>query len=99
MLRNLQALAGDIVFIKNIDNVVPDHLKAATYRYKRALGGVLVEVQQALFTLVNRLQRQDVEDAELNEMFTFARATLCHTPPLFTDDQLGVIGAIRHHPV
>lgn len=81
LLRNLQALAGDIVFIKNIDNVVPDHLKAATYRYKRALGGILVEVQQALFTFINKLQRQDVEDAELNEMFTFAHETLCHTPP------------------
>jgi len=34
LLANLQDLHGDIVFIKNIDNVVPDRLKAETYRYK-----------------------------------------------------------------
>ncbi len=81
LLRNLQLLAGDIVFIKNIDNVVPDHLKAETYLYKRALGGVLVEIQQDIFTLMSRLQRQDIEDSELNEMLAFAKDTLSHIPP------------------
>ncbi|MCZ6871924.1 MAG: DUF4301 family protein [bacterium] len=81
LLHNLQALAGDIVFIKNIDNVVPDHLKAATYLYKRALGGVLVDVQKEIFTFMSRLQRQDIEDSELNEMLAFANDRLSHIPP------------------
>jgi hypothetical protein len=46
LLDNLQGCGGDIVFIKNIDNVAPDRLKPQTLRWKRALGGLLVELQQ-----------------------------------------------------
>ncbi|RMI17038.1 MAG: DUF4301 family protein, partial [Calditrichaeota bacterium] len=45
LLDNLNDLQGDIVFIKNIDNVVPDWLKPDTYLYKQVLGGVLVSLQ------------------------------------------------------
>ena len=37
LLENLADLQGDIVFIKNIDNVLPDRLKPDTCRYKKAL--------------------------------------------------------------
>src|SRR5690606_2206009 len=36
LIDNLNDLDADIVFIKNIDNVVPDHLKEETFRYKKA---------------------------------------------------------------
>jgi hypothetical protein len=39
LIENLNDLQGDIILIKNIDNIVPDHLKAATYTYTRLLGG------------------------------------------------------------
>lgn len=81
LLRNLQALAGDLVFIKNIDNVVPDHLKAATYRYKNALGGMLVEVQEQIFAFAGKLAQQAAGDAELNDMLDFVRHTLSCVPP------------------
>ena len=41
-------LDGDIVFIKNIDNVVQDRYKDTTYTYKKALGGYLVSLQKYL---------------------------------------------------
>lgn len=81
LLTNLQALAGDIVFIKNIDNVVPDHLKAETYRYKNALGGVLVEVQEQIFAFAGKLARQAASAAELDAMLAFVRHTLSCVPP------------------
>ena len=46
LLENLNALNADIVFIKNIDNVVPDRLKETTVIYKKAIGGVLLAIQQ-----------------------------------------------------
>ena len=88
LLGNLQALEADIVFIKNIDNVVPDHLKETTYRYKRALGGHLVALQQQVFSYLEQLAAGRVDAALLYEILTFARqqlaimvpAGLQHTP-------------------
>lgn len=55
LINNLNELKGDIVFIKNIDNVVPDHLKPMTYRYKKALGGLLLKYQSAIFNYLKRM--------------------------------------------
>jgi hypothetical protein len=56
LLWNLGDLRGDIVFVKNIDNVQPDPLRAETIRWKKILGGRLVELQRAVFLNVARLR-------------------------------------------
>lgn len=81
LLANLQALAADIVFIKNIDNVVPDHHKEVTYRYKRALGGHLVHLQQQMFAYLERLAAERVDAGLLKEILTFARQELAIVIP------------------
>ena len=81
LLANLQALAADIVFIKNIDNVVPDHHKEVTYRYKRALGGHLVHMQQQMFAYLGHLAAGRVDPGLLEEILTFARQELAIVPP------------------
>lgn len=47
LIENLADLDADIVFVKNIDNVVPDRLKDATVKYKEVLAGVLIEKRKA----------------------------------------------------
>jgi hypothetical protein len=75
LLANLQETGGDVLFIKNIDNVVPDALKAETYRYKQALGGLLVDLQNSIFTYVRALQHgRDTFD--LGEIVTFTEQRL-----------------------
>lgn len=54
LLQNLDELEADIIFIKNIDNVVPDRLKPETVRYKQALAGVLLSFQEQTYDLLNR---------------------------------------------
>lgn len=49
LLANLNDLEGDLVFVKNIDNVVPDRLKSITVENKELLAGVLLDVQENLF--------------------------------------------------
>ncbi len=73
LLENLQELEGEIIFIKNIDNVVPDRLKGETYTYKKALGGLLVEVQDQTFGYLRELVKKNVTDKLLKEAFEFAR--------------------------
>ena len=87
LLTNLSALDGDIVFVKNIDNVVPDHLKADTYLYKRALAGYLIEIQQHIFTYMHTLSTDDVDDVLMSDVFRFVRDTLSVSPPPGTEQQ------------
>jgi hypothetical protein len=76
LLENLSALNGDVIFIKNIDNVVPDRLKEVTYIYKRALGGFLVALQNKIFSYAQRLAKKNVDERLLNEVFQFASEEL-----------------------
>jgi hypothetical protein len=46
LLKNLQESGGDVVLVKNIDNVVPDHLRAPTILWKRLLSGLLVQIER-----------------------------------------------------
>ena len=56
LLKNLSELEGDLVFVKNIDNLVPDRLKEPTIHWKCVLGGFLVEVQERVHDLVRRMR-------------------------------------------
>lgn len=55
LLANLNSIDGDIIFIKNIDNVVKDALKPATVHYKKLLGGYLVKIQKEIFKYLRDL--------------------------------------------
>ncbi len=44
LLENLNDLDGDIIFIKNVDNVVPEKFAAPTIDYKKALMGILIGI-------------------------------------------------------
>lgn len=59
LIENLAGIDADVVFIKNIDNVVPDHAKKETYLWRRVLGAILLETQGRIFSLLDRLDRGD----------------------------------------
>ena len=65
LLRNLDELGGDVVFIKNIDNVVPDAAKPPTLHWKRRLGGYLLARQEEIFARRRALEEgpRGVEEA------------------------------------
>jgi hypothetical protein len=76
LIENLKAIDADIVFIKNIDNVVPDRLKAETVKYKKALAGLLLSLQQQAFTYLHLLQDKDAEPDQLEDIRLFAEKNL-----------------------
>jgi hypothetical protein len=86
LLENLIGLNGDIVFIKNIDNVAPDRLKHVAYTYKKALGGLLVELQTRIFEYMKRLSKGRVDASLINEVFEFLETGLSHKPPAGISD-------------
>lgn len=73
LIENLNNLDADIVFIKNIDNVIQNHIESIAL-YKKALAGVLVEMQQKVFSYLNMIDNAG-EDA-LGEIITFIQNEL-----------------------
>lgn len=77
LLANLMELPdGDIVFIKNIDNVVPDHLKTSTIIYKKVLGGSLAILQEQIFDYLRRIEGGLMDQDALELMAAFCRKKL-----------------------
>jgi len=76
LIENLNDLRGDLVFIKNIDNVVPDRLKEATILHKKVLGGLLLQLQQKISDYLERLASGATENTFLDEVEAFASAGL-----------------------
>ena len=87
LLSNLNDLENDIIFIKNIDNVVPDHLKEDTYTFKKVLAGILIHYQKHIFEYQKELNTKHhtaLDSAFLAEAANFLQYTL-NTHP--TEDQ------------
>ena len=76
LIENLNDLQSDIVFIKNIDNVVPDRLKDDTVFWKQVIAGVLIDVQKQTFAYLKLLESGKFTHNDLEEMIRFVRHTL-----------------------
>jgi hypothetical protein len=76
LLKNLNAIDGDIIFIKNIDNVVPDRLKEITVLHKKILGGYLVRLQDGIFHNLKLLSKKRVDDELLSRIVRFCQEKL-----------------------
>ncbi len=76
LIENLNDLDADIVFIKNIDNVVPDRLKGDTVTYKKLLAGVLVTLQQQAFQYLEILDGGQYTHEQLEEIIHFVQHDL-----------------------
>ncbi|MDR3556686.1 MAG: DUF4301 family protein [Syntrophobacteraceae bacterium] len=59
LIENLGERDADLIYIKNVDNVVPDRLKGLVHLWKKVLGGCLVSIQDAVHALLRRLTGPD----------------------------------------
>lgn len=81
LIENLNDLDADIIFIKNIDNVVPDKLKGDTVLYKKLIAGVLVALQQKAHAYLNLLDSGKYSHEQLLEILQFLQKKLyCKNP-------------------
>lgn len=78
LIENLSDIDGDIVFIKNIDNVVPDQQKQTTIKYKKILGGLLIQTRQQCFNHLEQLNNNPTIQ-QINEAESFVTSKLCIT--------------------
>ena len=76
LIENLNEIEADVIFIKNIDNVVPDRLKPETVEWKQVIAGVLVTLQKKAFEYL-RILDTGASDAQLAEIAKFVSENLC----------------------
>ena len=81
LIENLNDLDADVVFIKNIDNLVPDCLKDETVKYKMVLAGLLVSLQKKAFAYLKKLDSGVYTHADLEEIIRFVQQDLCCRNP------------------
>ncbi len=86
LLENLNDLDADVVFIKNIDNVVPDHLKEPTILYKKVLAGLLFDVQQKISYWLEKIESGQLDDAGYKKAVAFAAGELHLDRRMFPED-------------
>ena len=93
LIENLNEQEADVIFIKNIDNVVPDKLKPETVKYKKIIGGVLVSLQQKCFSYLLKLESGKYTHEQLIEMLYFLQEKLFIKNPetkLLEDSELAL---------
>ena len=93
LIENLNDLEADVIFIKNIDNVVPDKLKGDTVEYKKLIAGVLVTLQQKVFAYLELLDSGKYTHEQLLEMLQFLQKSLyCKNPAVkdLEDSELAI---------
>ncbi len=76
LIENLNEIDADVIFIKNIDNVVPDRLKPETVEWKQVIAGVLVSLQKKAFEYL-RVLDAGASDAQIAEIAEFVAKNLC----------------------
>ena len=76
LIENLNDIDADVIFIKNIDNVVPDRLKPDTVTYKKLLAGILVSAQKQAFEYLNLIDSGNYTHEQVEEMIRFLQQDL-----------------------
>jgi hypothetical protein len=80
LIDNLDELEASIIFVKNIDNVVPERLVAPTITYKKALAGKLLEMRNRVYNFLEELDNKPLTADRGKEIFASIKLDLCYQP-------------------
>lgn len=83
LIENLNDITAAVVFIKNIDNVVPDALRTPTLQYKKVIAGYLVELHDKITKAIAKIDARQYTAPDLDQMKTFMRTVFSFDAPAF----------------
>ena len=75
LIENLNDLDADVVFIKNIDNVIQNNI-AEIALYKKSLAGIALELQQQVFGYLNAIDSNEINEENIGEIIVFLKEKL-----------------------
>ena len=76
LLKNLNELCYDCIFIKNIDNVAKEELLPDTVKWKKTLGGLLLSIRKRVFRYTEALSSCRTSESLESEIISFCREEL-----------------------
>ncbi|MDR0438482.1 MAG: DUF4301 family protein [Bacteroidales bacterium] len=95
LIENLNDLKGDLIFIKNIDNVTTDKNRLPTITYKKVIASYLVDLQNKTFDYLKKLENTSISNELLTEIFHFSWKQLHiafdHFENLFHDEKRRIL--------
>ncbi len=103
LIENLNDCEADIIFIKNIDNVVPEHKLSLITDYKQALGGLALEIRNNIFSYISRLQEKSSPEL-IDDVRNFLREALHtdypkHLMDAYIDEQRAYLLQFLNRPI
>jgi hypothetical protein len=104
LLENLNEIDADLIFIKNIDNIVPDRLKSTTFQYKELLGGYLLFLKESISGFLQNFRDHEATHMKINEVVAFAREELFLDMPhdfnsYPVNDQVDLLARMLNRPI
>jgi hypothetical protein len=75
LINNLNQLDADVIFIKNIDNVIQNHIEEITL-YKKALAGILLDLQEHVFQILKAIEGNEIAENQIQSIVTFMQQKL-----------------------
>lgn len=75
LIENLNKIEADIIFIKNIDNVIQNHIETIAL-YKKALAGILIALQDEVFTYLKQVDDNSISEKDIETIISFAKNKL-----------------------
>ena len=73
LIENINNLDGDLIFVKNIDNVIQNHKEINTL-YKKALAGIMLESQKQIYSYLQAIE--EGKDFNIEEIINFSKTNL-----------------------
>lgn len=71
LIENLNDVDADVIFIKNIDNVLVQAEIPALAHHKKVLAGLMLELQEKIFEYASKLDKGQLDEQEINELVEF----------------------------
>jgi len=75
LINNLNTLDSDIIFVKNIDNIIQNHIEETTL-YKKGLAGILLDLQQKVFEIIAAIDNLEADENTIQATIDFMQNKL-----------------------
>ncbi len=73
LLENLNKLQADLIFIKNIDNIVPEILCDKIIPYKKMLGGLALQTRDQIFDILRRMEKEKTDNKQMELITAYCK--------------------------
>lgn len=76
LLKNLNDLDADFVFIRNIDNIAPETAWSKIIPYRKMIGGFAIQAQEEIFSTIRQLKSTKINASIIQDIISFCAKKL-----------------------